>query len=167
MDLVLSIRASTGAGRTALAAFDDALLAAGVANLNLLRLSSVIPAGSVVQAEVDHEPPVASWGDVLFAVWAFESAAVLGEEAWAGVAWAQVADGRGVFVEHEGHSEQQVESELEASLDQLCASRSLDVVQRGKKVIGVRCEGEPVAALVIAPYLTASWDALGSAPVVL
>ena len=39
----ISVRTGTGSGRTLLSAFDSALLAAGVANFNLIALSSVIP----------------------------------------------------------------------------------------------------------------------------
>jgi len=38
----------TGEGPTPLAAFDKALLAAGVENYNLIRLSSVIPPGAEI-----------------------------------------------------------------------------------------------------------------------
>ena len=46
------MRTATGTGRTLLAAFDDALLAAGVANFNLITLSSVIPPGSSIRVGV-------------------------------------------------------------------------------------------------------------------
>lgn len=39
----------TGDGPTPLAAFDSALLAAGVENYNLIRLSSVIPPGAGIE----------------------------------------------------------------------------------------------------------------------
>ena len=41
--LDITVRSATGSGRTLLAAFDDALLSAGVGDLNLITLSSVIP----------------------------------------------------------------------------------------------------------------------------
>lgn len=171
--LSIRVRGATGTGPTSLAAFDDALMAAGVANFNLVRLSSVIPPGSTVVAgepqvidlrdgasPLSDASPAATetWGHRLYAVWAFEAAERLGEEAWAGVAWAQdPADGRGVFVEHEGRSESTVREELEASLHAICASRSLDHLPRQLVVTGARCEGQPVAALVIAPYTSEPW----------
>lgn len=174
--LRIDVAAATGAGPTSLAAFDDALRIAGVYNYNLVRLSSVIPAGSVVsdatlQHATDPEglidlregarpaPVEGAWGDRLYAVWAFESAHVLGQEAWAGVAWVQdPADGKGLFVEHEGGSEFQVREELAASLSFISRSRGLDHLPQQQVVIGTRCEGEPVGSLVIAPYQTEPWS---------
>src|SRR5690606_8611394 len=48
--LRIGVVGATGTGPTSLAAFDDALRAVGVANFNLIRLSSVIPPGSRVTA---------------------------------------------------------------------------------------------------------------------
>lgn len=154
--LRIPVLAATGTAPTALAAFDSALIAAGVANFNLVRLSSVIPPGTVIGSEC--EVPLGEWGDRLFAVWAFQSAELLGEEAWAGVSWVQdPVDGRGLFVEHEGGSEAQVREELAASLTTLCRTRGLGDLPQESVVTGIRCEGQPVGALVIAPYQTASW----------
>ena len=47
-NLTIRVSAGSGKGRTKMAAFDSALRNAGVADHNLVRLSSVIPAGSVV-----------------------------------------------------------------------------------------------------------------------
>jgi arginine decarboxylase len=189
--LAITVRSAVGRGPTALAAFDDALSAAGVSNFNLIRLSSVIPPGSVVAADagvathpdepafrrgasnvVDLRAPSpievsATWGHRLYAVWAFHSAELLGEEAWAGVAWVQdPADGRGLFVEHEGGSESQVREELAATLTSISAARGMSDLAQHSVVVGTRCEGEPVAALVIAPYSSEGWsgsDRWGSA----
>ena len=174
--LRIDVAAATGVGPTSLAAFDEALRGAGVQNFNLLRLSSVIPPGSVVTPAAPRSaaepsprtidlrstsvPPAVGggWGDRLYAVWAFESAHVLGQEAWAGIAWLQdPSDGRGLFVEHEGASESQVREELSASLTFIARTRGLDHLPQHEVVIGARCEGEPVGALVIAPFATESW----------
>lgn len=167
-ELFIEVSAATASGPTQLAAFDAALADAGVANFNLIRLSSVIPPGSVVR-HVDRTGqvidltspaggPKGGWGDRLYAVWAFQGAEKLGEEAWAGVAWVQdPSDGRGLFVEHEGTSESQVREELQATLSAISVARGLDHLEQRSVVAGVRCEGHPVAALVVAPFATASW----------
>lgn len=184
--LSIHVRGATGRGPTTLAAFDDALMAVGVANYNLLRLSSVIPSGSsviaglppgvrdrndvpkrqrpsgVVDLRSGQSRPQsrAEWGWRLYAVWAFEGAALLGQEAWAGIAWAQDPDdGRGLFVEHEGGSEAQVRQELEASLSSICRARGLEHLEQHHVIVGARCESEPVAALVIAPFYSEPWPA--------
>jgi arginine decarboxylase len=173
--LTIAVSPATGTGPTSLAAFDDALRMAGIANYNLIRLSSVIPPGSTVTARphvgrgvidltdagrfTEPSPVQGGWGDRLYAVWAYQSAELLGQEAWAGVAWVQdPEDGKGLFVEHEGASESQVREELEASLTSISAARDMRHLEQHSVVVGTRCEGEPVAALVIAPYQTAAWD---------
>lgn len=175
--LAITVSAAVGTGPTSLAAFDEALRVAGVANFNLIRLSSVIPPGSTVvgvppkpagipgtidlsdAAQLSRADLGGGWGDRLYAVWAFQSAELLGQEAWAGVAWAQdPSDGRGLFVEHEGASEEQVRRELEASLTSICEARDMRGLEQRSVVVGTRCAGPPVAALVIAPYQTAPWD---------
>lgn len=167
--LSINVVGAVGTGPTSLAAFDDALVSVGVANYNLVRLSSVIPPGTTVTPEpagvIDLREPrrivgSGGWGDRLYAVWAFESAERFGEEAWAGVAWVQdPSDGRGLFVEHEGRSEATVREELSASLLSICTARSLDHLEQHSVVVGTSCEKEPVAALVIAPYMSEPWGA--------
>lgn len=170
--LSIDVSGAVGTGPTSLAAFDDALVAVGVANFNLIRLSSVIPPGSLVRATaptldaavIDLTEPGrglrhGGWGDRLYAVWAFESAERFGEEAWAGIAWVQdPSDGRGLFVEHEGRSEQTVREELAASLHSICAARSLEHLPHQSVVVGGRCETTPVGALVLAPYASEPWS---------
>lgn len=155
--LDIQVTAATGVGPTVLAAFDDALMCAGVSNFNLVRLSSMIPPGSSVSTPT-RQDPVGAWGDRLYAVWAFQSAELLGQEAWAGISWIQdPADGRGVFVEHEGGSELQVREELHASIESLRRAHRLPDVEAGSIIAGTRCERHPACALVIAPMYSEPW----------
>lgn len=165
-----------GTGPTELAAFDDALRGADVANYNLVRLSSVIPPGSRIVPGAGNlsDPnvvdvtdgtlaarrgsPQGEWGDRLYAVWAHRSTAVPGEEVWAGVAWVQEpSDGRGLFVEHDGPSESQVREDLYATLASISEARGMGHLEHNSVVVGTKCETAPVSALVIAPFQTASW----------
>src|SRR5262245_47611750 len=63
----LKVTAAVGHARTELAAFDQALILCGVANFNLIRLSSVIPPGSTI---IETTPPLSlescRWGDRLY-----------------------------------------------------------------------------------------------------
>jgi arginine decarboxylase len=59
---------STGTGLTELAAFDAALLAAGVADRNLIRLSSVIPPGATIEQPSSPIESPGGWGDRLYVV---------------------------------------------------------------------------------------------------
>lgn len=127
----------TGTGSTELSAFDAALRDAGVANFNLVRLSSVVP----------------------HCVYAEQRASVPGEQAWAGVGWVQRVDGGGgLSVEHEGDSEEIVSKLIGLSLADLVAGRpeAFGLVQQVRT--GVTCTEAPVCALVVAAYETVGWE---------
>lgn len=153
------IRVSSGVGTapTPLAAFDAALYEAGIGNYNLLALSSVIPAGVQV---VEKQPEVqGAWGDRLYVVMAEHRAAAVGEEAWAGIGWIQEQEGlmRGLFVEHHGSSESEVEQAIHASLRSMQEYRPQKFGPVQLVMRGTQCHGQPVAALVAATYRHASW----------
>jgi arginine decarboxylase len=159
--LAIDITGSTGRARTRLAAFDAALLAAGVANYNIIRLSSVIPPGSVVCASAGPLTPPGGWGDRLYVVAAEWRTDEAGEQAWAGIGWAQdPASGRGLFVEHEGPDEAVVRADIAASLAALRSGRGADGDALGDTnvvVQGITCVDEPVCALVVAVFAAEPW----------
>jgi arginine decarboxylase len=155
----LYLAKAVGRGHTELSAFDAALVGAGVANYNLIRLSSVIPPNGEI-IEVDRCPfgQAAGWGDRLYAVYAERRTSVAGEQAWAGVGWIQDrATGRGLFVEHEGSREQDVRDQITASLHDLQAVRQLDLGAINSCIVGAMCTGVPTCALVICGYRTEPW----------
>jgi arginine decarboxylase len=154
------LRASA-AGRTSLAAFHAALVAVGLAHYNLVRLSSVIPPGTGVDATGKAPAPAGGWGDRMYCVYAEQIARSTGEQAWAGVGWVQRLDGRGgLFVEHEGGDEQAVTSAIRTSLADMVAGADEEYAAPDWVVHGVVCAGEPVCSLVIAPYEAASWTGI-------
>lgn len=149
---------ATGTGGTTLAAFHAALEEADLAHYNLVRLSSVIPPATEVDGTGKAPVPAGRWGDRMYCVYAEQRATVPGEEAWAGVGWVQRLDGRGgLFVEHEGSSENLVARALVTSLKDLVAGREDRFTQPDWVVQGAVCVDRPVCALVIAPYECASW----------
>lgn len=156
-----TIQVATGAGLgpTELAAFDAALRDAGIANFNLIYLSSVIPPMSEIEISADDVAQVeGAWGDRLYLVIAQERSVVPGAEAWAGIGWVQDdEDGRGLFVEHHGASELEVRSDIERSLEALCSDRGGEFGPVRMALRGVRCEREPVCALVTAVFGTEPW----------
>lgn len=149
----------TGDGPTTLAAFDSALNDAGIANYNLIRLSSVIPPGTTIMRPENHEMPVGGqWGDRLYVVMAEWRTAEIGVEAWAGVGW--VVDkqtGKGLFVEHEGTNKAKVERDIQSSLEALMKTRGVDFGEIHMELNGAVCENEPVCAMVVAVYKAESW----------
>lgn len=156
--MILYVAAALGSGPTELAAFDDALLQIGAANYNLVRLSSVIPPGSVV-AECDRSVPSpgGAWGDRLYVVYAEQRAAVPGEQAWAGAGWVQDESGRGLFVEHEGDREGEVAAAIDTSLDQLQRGRGLSFGRVRRRLVGGTVVDRPICALVLCTYQAEAW----------
>jgi arginine decarboxylase len=157
--VLIRISAGVGTGPTRLAAFDAALHDAGVANFNLVRMSSVIPPGSVVREVPGSQQVPGQHGDLLYCVYADAYASTPGDEAWAGVAWSsRQHDNAGLFVEHHGLSENAVRHDLDATLDDLGTRRDGDFAIGGQVLSSARCVDRPVCALVVASYRTVGWD---------
>jgi arginine decarboxylase len=168
-NLQIRVRTGTGRGPTPLAAFDAALRCAGVANFNLIRLSSVIPQGAVVDDGISGDRddrdagdsgggPEGNFGDRLYVVMAERRATRPGEEAWAGLGWVQEPEsGRGMFVEHDGARPDPLVDDVRRSLGAVAGSRSGSFGPVGMRVAGIRCQGEPACAVVVAAYRVAPW----------
>lgn len=160
----MKIHLTTGIGHgpTTLGAFDAALNDAGIANYNLLRLSSVIPPNTTLvhhDTTIPKEQLPGEWGDRLYVVMAEQRADTPNEEAWAGVGWVQEKEtGKGLFVEHEGGSETQVRRDIEQSLHALMATRNVDFGPVEMMVTGVTCKHYPVCAMAVAVYQVSDWD---------
>lgn len=154
----LPVLATTATGATQLAAFHRALESAGVGRFNLIRLSSVIPPGAVVDQQSLALPIVGSWGDRLYCVYAEQRTSIRGEEAWAGIGWVQRNDGGGGWlVEHEGGSESFVTEAITASLEDMITGAEADFTAPEMVVTGDHCHGEPICALVIALFAVVGW----------
>lgn len=154
----IEIAHGIGNGPTTLAAFDSALNHAGVANFNLIKLSSVIPAGSVIVRR-DNEIILGQWGDKLYVVLADMRVDTPNEEAWAGIGWVQdKKTGRGLFAEHTGNSKKTVIEDLTQSLNAFMATRNVDFGNMHMKVVGKTCKHNPVCALVVAVYQNEGWQ---------
>ncbi len=127
----IPIVAGVGRGSTLLSAFDAALHACGIANYNLIPLSSVIPPGSEVAPVDRFSAEDDEHGHRLYVVKAEARSNQPGLAIAAGIGWYQWSDGRGIFVEHEtiGATEAQAAAELRQqichSLRDLCAVRGV------------------------------------------
>jgi arginine decarboxylase len=159
----IKIASGIGTGPTKLSAFDSALNHAGVANYNLIYLSSIIPPNSKI--EIYENKPIpkkelpGSWGDRLYVVIADKRSSVPNEEAWAGIGWVQdKKTGKGLFVEHNGESKTSVERDITQSLEALMATRNVNFGKIHMKVVGKTCGINPVCALVIAVFQASEWD---------
>lgn len=157
--LVIRVSSGSGKGRTTMAAFDSALRSAGVADHNLIRLSSIIPAGSLVQACRPDEQLRGDFGDALYCVYAVAFATERGDDAWSGVGWSRATDGsgRGLFVEHVGHAEEQVRSMITSSLTDMADGRHEKFAVENIVLGSAHCSGQPACSVVVATYRTAGW----------
>lgn len=155
----INLTSGTGVGPTQLSAFDNALVNAGVANFNLIYLSSVLPPNSSVVDNNTPVSPVGEWGDRLYVVMAQKRTGQRNQEAWAGIGWMQdLETNKGLLVEHEGHSEDEVRADIENSLKGLAANRNQEFGPIHMKVVGKKCISLPVCALVVAVFESNSWQ---------
>jgi len=159
----IKISEGIGTGPTQLSAFDQALVAAGVANFNLIILSSVLPPNSKIINAEPGERPDGSWGDRLYVVMAQQRTSQRNEEAWAGIGWIQdLKTKQGLLVEHEGHSEAEVKGNINASLGALARNRNTEFGPIHMKVAGTKCTDLPVCALVVAVFQSSPWRGMSA-----
>lgn len=154
---IIYVTKGTGEGLTNISAFDAALKRAGIANLNLIYLSSIIPANSYIR---NRKPLLApgDYGKRAYIVLAKAEEEIFGKEAWAGLGWCQDSQGHGLFVEHHAGSEQALVRLIKNSLKDMKKTRP-DYHYGVDQYIttGIRCKNKPVCALVAALYQVESW----------
>jgi len=154
----ITVRRGSGSGRTPLSAFDSALMEAGVANLNLVTLSSVIPPGS----RITHTNEVleAAHGDRLYCVLSSGHADHPGEIVWSGLGWVVDEEtGKGLFVEHHAGSEESLREQITLSLEDMTTSRGGGYGEIQIATAYAHCTDKPVCALVVAAYTSVGWEA--------
>lgn len=160
--MIINLATGIGTGPTKLSAFDSALNHAGVANYNLLPLSSVIPPSSTIAvSDKPLKKLPGQWGDKLYVVMAERRESTPNREAWAGIGWVQdKKTGKGLFVEHDGESEKTVREDIRDSLHALMATRNVDFGEIHMKVVGSMCHRDPICALAVAVYESETWGLL-------
>jgi arginine decarboxylase len=113
--------AGAGEGETPLNAFDRALLAAGAGNVNLVRVSSILPPGAVF-AEKIHLPP----GALVPVAYGSLTSAVPGETIAAAVGVGIPEEGFGVIMEYSGRlTKQEAEEKMRRMVAEAFAVREL------------------------------------------
>ena len=156
----IKITSGTGRGVTELAAFDKALFDAGIANYNLIKLSSVIPAHTEIVKEKITEYNNNEYGYKLYIVLAESRVIVPGEKAVAGIGWVKHSPGEesGLFVEFDGKSEEEVKDKITSTLKSMCSYRPEEVGEIQMVIESVECVDQPVCALVAAVYKSEGWQ---------
>jgi arginine decarboxylase len=154
----IQVTEGAGVGPTELSAFDQALVKAGVANYNLIYLSSVLPPQSDVTVADKPKKLTGNWGDKLYVVMAQKRTSQRNQEVWAGIGWMQDPETKqGLLVEHEGHSEDEIRADIEHSLNALAKNRRMTFGPINMHVVGTKCTDLPVCALVVAVFESATW----------
>jgi len=146
-----------GEGETEISAFDKALLDAGIANYNLITLSSIIPKDSkVIIKRINWNDK--EYGNKLFVVLSENIEIRKNKEAWAGLGWVQDETGKGLLVEIKGESKEEVENKIKKSLENMQAARKKNYGKINYKIEGIKCNGNPVCALVCAVFKSEDWN---------
>ncbi len=153
--MVIRVVKGTGSGRTDISAFHAGLKTAGIEYYNLLLLSSIIPQGSVVKKI--SSAIQGKVGDRLYVVMARAETTNPSEEVWAGLGWRQKKGGGGVFVEHVGKSEKETQELIKNSLEDITSPENSQFGECHSSVIGIKCQGVPVCAVVAAVYASEDW----------
>jgi arginine decarboxylase len=153
----IALATGLGEGPTPLAAFDAALRDAGVANYNLICLSSVIPPGSAIERRKWTTPPE-DWGRRLYCVVSQMREERPGHSAHAGIGWVRDAQsGAGLFVELHDSDRERLDADLRSTLRSMQAGRGIDFGEPDTQIASIACRALPVCALVIAVYAAAPW----------
>jgi len=155
----ITVTWGTGFGSTKLSSFDKALWDAGIANLNLICLSSVIPPGSKIELKKSRQNISSKdYGKRVYVVLASKSTRKFGECAYAGLGWCMNKnEKKGLFVEHHGRSETEVSRKIQNSLTDMVKYRKDKYGKIEEKIVGIECKAKPVTALVCAVYQIKDW----------
>jgi arginine decarboxylase len=144
-----SIWASAGAaeGETELNAFDNALLAAQVGNLNLIRISSVLPQDATF---LDAAPQITP-GSLVPTVYTVQVSARAGDMVAAAVGIGVAEGSHGMIYESHGTSLDEVEANVRRMIDEGFARRGLHLKEVIVRSIEHKVEriGCAVAAVVL------------------
>ena len=155
--MTITLCTGTGDGPTPLAAFDAALVDAGVADHNLIYLSSVIPPNAVIVRD-RYRMPASDYGRRLYTVMSQMRQCEPGQAAHAGIGWMQdETDGRGLFVELHDDDRTRLEQDLIATLESMRSARATRYGPIKTVIESHTCSGQPVCALVAAVYGAEPW----------
>jgi len=117
--------AGAGEGTTELNAFDRALLSAGIGDLNLVRVTSIMPP----HVKLVEGPPSLPRGAFVLVVYSAYTSSTPGDMLGAAVAVGRGADGFGVVMEAQGKGRAQAESEARKKVEEAFHMRGLELSQ--------------------------------------
>ncbi|OHB18920.1 MAG: hypothetical protein A2666_05525 [Parcubacteria group bacterium RIFCSPHIGHO2_01_FULL_47_10b] len=150
------VASGKGVGDTLKSAFDEALFQIGIADFNIIYLSSILPQPAQI-IEKKYPAKEAQYANKMYAIVAQELTDIPGNEVWAGLAWARQKNGKGLFVESHGDSKAFVENYLQSTMLDLMKRRGKKYGEISYHVAGLTCKTRPVCAMVAACYKSEGW----------
>lgn len=119
---IYTLLAGSGEGKCKLTAFDAALLDAGAGNLNLIKVSSILPQGACFKQRLEIPP-----GSLVPTAYGSISSSRAGEEIAVAVAvGVPVGDTYGVIMEHAASgSKEQIEAQIHLMVEEAFSKRQL------------------------------------------
>lgn len=154
--MTIHIVKGTGTGSTELSAFDSALIDAGIANYNLIYLSSIIPHDSDIKFGFSSNDNK-DFGHKAYVVISKNVSSVKNTEIWSGLGWVQDEEKKDLFVEHVGFSKNEVTHLITDSLNHMKQNRTDNFKIIHSESIGIKCVNQPVCCLVVAIYKIKPW----------
>ncbi len=155
--LNIQLYPATGVGTTPHAAFDAALIDAGVADCAPLRESSLIPPGCKVVRAERHTVLHANRHRRVVVMSQMQQSRP-GQHAHAGIGWVQRADdGSGLFIDLHDEVRERLEHDLHAAFGAIRSFRGAAGGSVQTLLASRRCEGLPVCAIVIAACAQELW----------
>jgi arginine decarboxylase len=144
---VLWVTTGSAEGSTELNAFDNALLAARIGDLNLIKVSSIVPAGAELLA---GSPDIAP-GSLVPTVYSVVHSDTAGETICAAIGIGVGRESHGMIFEHHGTSREVTERVVTGMVEEGFARRSLPLERIVVRVAEHRVErvGCAVAAVVL------------------
>ncbi len=153
----ISVTWGTGEGKTKKAAFDRALMDAGIDQYNLITLSSVIPIGTDIVVEkfvADRN----EYGHRLYTVLSGFYAENKGDKAVAGLGWTLDEEKKGIFVEISGNDAKKVTDDIKKTFESMNSCREEDYSKIDMKLVEKECKGDVACAVVVAVYKSEGWE---------
>ncbi len=148
------LTSATAEGKTEMDAYCNALAKAGVTNLNLITLSSVLPHNSLV---VKKSPKISykDYGKRMYVIMAEKRGFIPGEMVSAGIGWIyeKKGTGHGMVVEIVGDNPKKLKMEIKDSLEGYRKTGKVEYEKTHNiKIESIKCNKKPVCALVVMAF---------------
>ena len=145
-----------GQGRTTKSAFDKALIDAGIADYNIIPLSSIIPINAEIVVKGTFKGNPDKCGNRLYVVMANHT--IIEGSTSVGVGWVQEKeDKRGLFVEFHCSSEADVKEMIYDGLNEMMLARGKNYGNIHYETENIKCRGYYACVLVAAVFKDEDW----------